>query len=284
MKTILVPVDFSATALNAARYAVRMSRQVGAERLILFHTYGGSYQILDQGPEVVYETTRILLENMTADLKKLQEELDAIAPASLHIDTHISDGFLLEDALELVKEHGVDLIVMGITGKNNIEQKLIGTNTYRLSSESPVPVLIVPSKADFSEVKHVALSLKFKEGIFEETPYMAIKDIIKDLGAKLTILNVAKEDYLENPRAVQQGVKESKRMFGDVEASVVYLGDDDVVPSIVEYVNDNDIQLLLAITHKMGFLKSLFQGSVTKQLAFHTTVPLMVFRAIEDKP
>src|SRR5690606_14866445 len=118
--------------------------------------------------------------------------------------------------------------------------------------------------------------LKFKEGIFEETPYMAIKDIIKDLGAKLTILNVAKEDYLENPGAVQQGVKESKRMFGDVEASVVYLGDDDVVPSIVEYVNDNDIQLLLAITHKMGFLMYLLQLSVTKQQSLHTKLSIMV--------
>lgn len=282
MKTILVPVDFSSTSLNAVQYAVRMSRQLDAKRLILFHTYGGSYQILDQGPEVVYETTKILLENLKHDLNKLQEELNEIAPASLQIEQHISDGFLLEDALEMVEKENVDLIVMGITGKNTLEQKLIGTNTYRLASESPVPVLIVPSKADFTQVQHIALSLKFQSGILEETPYAAIKNTLKALNAKLTVLNVSDDDHHTQAREVQSGITATHMMFDDVEAQVVFLGQDNVVPSIVEYVNDNNVQLLLSVTHKMGFLQSLFKGSVTKQLAFHTTVPLMVFRAIED--
>lgn len=282
MRTILVPVDFSTTSLNAAQYAIRMSRQLSAERLILFHTYGGSYQILDQGPEVVYETTKILLENLRTDLNKLQEELNAIAPASLQVEQHISDGFLLEDVLEMIAKENVDLIVMGITGKNTVEQKLIGTNTYRLASESPVPVLIVPSKADFTQVDHVALSLKFKAGILEETPYTSIKNTLKALKAKLTVLNVADDDHRTQAREVQSGITATHMMFDEMAAQVVYLGSDDVVNSIVEYVNDNDVQLLLAVTHKMGFLRSLFQGSITKQLAFHTTVPLMVFRAIEE--
>lgn len=282
MNTILVPVDFSATSLNAARYAVRMSRQLKAHRLILFHTYGGSYQILDQGAEVVYQTTKVLLENMKEELNALQHELNLIAPADLEIDKIVSDGFLMEEVLDLIPKENIGLIVMGITGKNTIEQKLIGSNTYRLASESPVPVLIVPSKADFTSVNNVALSLKFKAGMMEETPYQEIKYILRELGAKLTILNVADDDYRTQPTDIQAGVTDSHQMFDDVAAHIVYLGNENVVTSIMEYVSDNDIQLLLAVTHKHGFLQSLFKGSVTKQLAFHTHVPLMVFRAHED--
>lgn len=282
MNTILVPVDFSATSLNAARYAVRMSRQLKAQRLILFHTYGGSYQILDQGAEVVYQTTKVLLENMKEELNALQHELNLIAPADLEIDKIVSDGFLMEEVLDLIPKENIGLIVMGITGKNTIEQKLIGSNTYRLASESPVPVLIVPAKADFTSVKNVALSLKFKTGMMEETPYQDIKYILRELGAKLTILNVADDDYRTQPTDIQSGVTASHRMFDDIDANVVYLGNENVVSSIVEYVSDNDIQLLLSVTHKHGFLQSLFKGSVTKQLAFHTDIPLMVFRAHED--
>lgn len=282
MNTILVPVDFSATSLNAARYAVRMSRQLKAQKLILFHTYGGSYQILDQGAEVVYETTKVLLENMKEDLNALQHELNQIAPANLEIDNIVSDGFLMEEVLDLIPRENIGLIVMGITGKNTIEQKLIGSNTYRLASESPVPVLIVPSKADFTSVRNVALSLKFKAGMMEETPYQDIKEILKELGARLTVLNVADDDHRTLAREVQSGVTASHLMFDDIESHIVYLGNENVVPSITHYVSDNDIQLLIAVTHKMGFLQSLFKGSVTKQLAFHTDVPLMVFRAHED--
>src|SRR5690606_39000483 len=98
----------------------------------------------------------------------------------------------------------------------------------------------------------------------------------------LTVLNVSDDDHRTQPRAVQSGVTATHLMFDDVEAQVVYLGQENVVPAIVEFVNDNDVQLLLSVTHKMGFLQSLFKGSITRQLAFHTTVPLMVFRAIEN--
>ena len=38
MKAILVPVDFSATSVHAARYAQQVARQIGA-KLILVHAY-----------------------------------------------------------------------------------------------------------------------------------------------------------------------------------------------------------------------------------------------------
>src|SRR5690606_19625452 len=135
--------------------------QLKADKVVLFHTYGGSYQILDQGAEVVLATTKILLENMKQELHDLKEELNKIADSNVTILTEVRDGFLLEDTLDLVKKYSADLIVMGITGKNTLEQKLMGTNTYRVASESPVPVLIVPAKAKFQEVKQVALALKF---------------------------------------------------------------------------------------------------------------------------
>jgi nucleotide-binding universal stress UspA family protein len=279
MKTILVPVDFSTTSINAARYAVRMSHQLKADKVVLFHTYGGSYQILDQGAEVVLATTQILLENMKQELHDLKEELNKIATADVTILTEVTDGFLLEDTLDLVKKHEADLIVMGITGKNTLEQKLMGTNTYRVASESPVPVLIVPSKANFQEVKHIALALKFSNELLKETPYQAINQMLWDLDASLTVLNVAKDDYKSQAAEVQEGVRAAHLMFDENRSKIVYLGQDEVVKSVTEYVNNNDIQMLISITHKMGFLQSLFKGSVTKSLAFYTHLPLLVFRA-----
>lgn len=279
MKTILVPVDFSAISINAARYAVRMSHQLKADKVVLFHTYGGSYQILDQGAEVVMATTQILLENMKQELHDLKVALNKMEEANVTIITEVTDGFLLEDTLDLIEKHKADLVVMGITGKNTLEQKLMGTNTYRVASESPVPVLIVPSKATFEEVKHVALALKFTKDILQETPYQAINKMLLDLDANLTILNVAKDDYKIHAADVQEAVKASHIMFKEEQSKIVYLGEHDIVKSVSDYVHNNDVQLLLSVTHKMGFLQSIFKGSITKNLAFYTDLPLMVFRA-----
>ncbi|RQO30118.1 hypothetical protein DBR32_11060 [Taibaiella sp. KBW10] len=274
MKTMIVPVDFSLTSINAAEYAAQMAKQAQVEKILLYYTYGGSYQILDDGVDIVRAEAN-------SQLQHLADTLIPLAGQDIKLELIAGDGFLIEEVLKLVEKHKADLIVMGITGKNTIEQKLIGSNTLRIASDSPCPVLIVPSKAKFEHVKNVALSMKFKAGILDETPYEGIKSIIKDLNANLVILNVADESHRVNPQNIQSGLTATHLMFDDVHAKIEFIGEEDVVAHVSHYINNNEIQMLLSITHKLGFLASLFKGSVTKQLAFYTNVPLMVFKAIE---
>lgn len=273
MKTMIVPVDFSLTSINAAEYAAQMAKQANVEKILLYYTYGGSYQILDDGTDIVRAEAN-------SQLQHLADSLIPMAGEAAKFELIAGDGFLIDEVLELVEKHNADLVVMGITGKNTIEQKLIGSNTLRIASDSPCPVLIVPSQAKFETVKRVALSMKFKAGILDETPYEGIKNIIKDLNAEMVILNVADENHRVNPQNIQSGLNATHLMFDDVHAKIEFIGEEDVVDHVTAYVNNNEIQMLLSITHKQGFLESLFRGSVTKQLAFYTHVPLMVFKAI----
>ena len=276
MKTILVPVDFSHTSVNAAEYAAQMAGQTQIEKIVLYHTYGGSYQILDAG-------TDIIRAEINSQLQHLSDALIPLAGKEVKFELVAGDGFLIDELLELVEKYKVDLIVMGITGKNAIEHKLIGSNTLRVATDSSCPVLIVPADAHFSEVKKVALSMKFKAGILDETPYEHIRNMIRDLNAELVILNVADENHRVNPQNVQSGLQATHLMFDDMNAHIEFLGEDHVVERVTDYVQEHDIQMLISVTHKLGFLESLFKGSVTKQLAFYTHVPLMVFKAIHTE-
>lgn len=276
MKTIIVPVDFSETSNNAARYAAQMATQLGTDKVILYNTYGGSYQILDNGADAVYNSTAALLKSLVDELKRITGE-------QVTYEWIAGDGFLLDEVEVLVKKHQAGLIVMGITGKNTVEQKLVGSNTYRVATEASCPVLIVPAQAKFEDIKRVGLSMKFKAGLMEETPDKDIKQLINDLGAELIILNVADEDHRTNPQNIQSAITAAHLMFDDEKTTAIEFIDEqkDIVKGISELVEEKDIQILIAITHKLGFLQSLFRGSITKKLAFYTTVPLLVFRAIE---
>lgn len=274
MKTIIVPVDFSRTSVNAAEYAAQMARDTQIAKIILYHTYGGSYQILDVG-------TDIIRAEINSQLQHLSDALIPLAGDTVTIELVAGDGFLIDEIMELVAKHKADLIVMGITGKNALEHNLIGSNTLRVASDATCPVLIVPAEARFNAVKKVALSIKFKAGILDETPYDSIRNMIGDLKAELVILNVADENHRVNPQNIQSGLKATHLMFDDLDARIEFLGNDRVVERVTDYVHKHDIQMLISITHKLNFLESLFKSSITKQLAFHTHVPLMVFRAIK---
>ncbi|MNU14835.1 universal stress protein UspE [compost metagenome] len=276
MKTIIVPVDFSHASVNAAEYASQMAGHMRADKIVLYHTYGGSYQILDAG-------TEIIRSEINSQLQHLSDALIPLAGNEVKFELVAGDGFLIDEVLELVDKYNADLIVMGITGKNAIEHKLIGSNTLRVASDSTCPVLIVPSEARFKEVKKVALSMKFKAGILDETPYDHIRNMVRDLNAELVILNVADENHRVNVQNIQSGLTATHLMFDDMNAHIEFLGEDRVVERVTDYVQEHGIQMLISITHKLGFLESLFKGSVTKQLAFHTHVPLMVFKAIQPE-
>ncbi|MCY1528239.1 Universal stress protein family protein [compost metagenome] len=276
MKTIIVPLDFSHASVNAAEYASQMAGHMRADKIVLYHTYGGSYQILDAG-------TEIIRSEINSQLQHLSDALIPLAGNEVKFELVAGDGFLIDEVLELVDKYNADLIVMGITGKNAIEHKLIGSNTLRVASDSTCPVLIVPSEARFKEVKKVALSMKFKAGILDETPYDHIRNMVRDLNAELVILNVADENHRVNVQNIQSGLTATHLMFDDMNAHIEFLGEDRVVERVTDYVQEHGIQMLISITHKLGFLESLFKGSVTKQLAFHTHVPLMVFKAIQPE-
>ncbi|MBW7952968.1 MAG: universal stress protein, partial [Chitinophagaceae bacterium] len=39
IETILLPSDFSATATNAGLYAIELANQIGAKKVVVYHTY-----------------------------------------------------------------------------------------------------------------------------------------------------------------------------------------------------------------------------------------------------
>ena len=46
MKTILVPTDFSATAKNAARFAIELAKKIQAQKIILYNTYQSGFSVV----------------------------------------------------------------------------------------------------------------------------------------------------------------------------------------------------------------------------------------------
>ncbi len=52
MKTILVPTDFSETAMNAAAYALPLAKQLGMDRIVLYNAYQAPVSVDPMVPTV----------------------------------------------------------------------------------------------------------------------------------------------------------------------------------------------------------------------------------------
>ncbi len=270
MEAILVPVDFSTTSMNAATYALSYAKQTG-EKVILLHAYEAPamYPVY-QGAEISPEG---LLEINKKELKLLAAQLVEKEPI-VRIEHLLIEGKLDDVINKVLESTRASLIIMGVTGNGTFEKKLIGSNTLSVAKHVNVPVLIIPENADYVQVNDIGLTTDFR-AVADTIPEKEVKKIMDQTGAKLHVLNVDFNDVRwTNDTPFQSGLIET--MFQYYHPHYHFIDNPDMVEGLNEYTEKFGIELLIVIPHKHNILEKLFSGSHTKEILFHSDIPVMV--------
>ncbi len=152
IRRVLVPIDFSPSSRAALEYATFLAGKLGAslEALHVWEPPGYGYvgpdtlALLPVGPgQPGWEQTRI----------EVRRELDhflAKAPAKpQELSVRVEAGEPSDAILNVARDSGADLIVMGTHGRTGLSRLLIGSVAEAVLRRSTCPVLTVrvPSKA-----------------------------------------------------------------------------------------------------------------------------------------
>jgi nucleotide-binding universal stress UspA family protein len=258
MNTVIVPVDFSETSLNAAKYAAQLLTGHYGVTMILYHSYSKASEA---------ESTTENLENLKTELLKNQA-------VKIEILSFEENDFV--DGLEKTARHRrADLIIMGITGRSAIAQVFFGSNTLKMAERKVCPVLIVPQNAAFSPLKNVMLTSDFKSTI-DTTPSIPIKDFLDVFKPNLHIVNVDNEHYISLTENYETEKQELKKMFADYNPEFYFMRLFDVDEAINLFAESRNIDLIIAIQKNHSFIGKLLNGSRTKTLSYHSKMPILV--------
>eukprot|EP01136_Pigoraptor_vietnamica_P001320 Opistho-1_new@27785 len=138
MKNMLVPTDFSATAQNAARYALQLAAQLGTPKVILYNAYQAPMMIDPMVPAVQLLDEEQLRNSSKESLDKFKLLLQPICPEGCQLDTFCEYALLNNGLDPACVTNDAGLIVMGITGGGILEEKLIGSNTVSVAQHPHV--------------------------------------------------------------------------------------------------------------------------------------------------
>ncbi len=103
-------------------------------------------------------------ENYVAGLKKeRQQELDDIlkkvAQVPEKVRTIFKTGNPSDEVLKVAVKENVDLIIMGIKGRTNLEYFFVGSVAEKVFRRSPIPILSYRDEANAERLKkHIDLS------------------------------------------------------------------------------------------------------------------------------
>ena len=256
MKDIIIPVDFSETSLNAARYAAAMLSGKENNRIILYTMYK------EDEDESISEQY----------LQSLKAEMEQNGVTNIETIKELGTDFI--DSLgRLAYQKTAELIIMGITEKEEWRQFLTGSNTLKMAEQNVCPVMIIPQNAKYNGITNISLASDFQD--VDATPVLAIKTVLEIFNAQLHIVNVDNEHYVSLTEEFLTERSKMQKMFADFNPEFYFIGMNDFYEAIEQFTKDKNIDLLIIIPKNHSFINSIFSRSHTKKLAFSSTVPLL---------
>jgi nucleotide-binding universal stress UspA family protein len=259
MNTVIVPVDFSETSLNATRYAAQLLAGHYGVTMLLYHHYSKSSEE----------------KSSEKDLLDLKQQLNSKYVVNIETLAHRGEDFI-DDMEKAVRHRRADLVIMGITGRSPLGQLLIGSNTLKFAETRACPVLIVPERATFKEVKHVMLASDFKNS-FNTTPSGPIKDFLQTFRPQFHVVNVDPEHYVAISEAYEREKADFEEMFREFNPEFYFMRLFDIDEALNLFAREKNIDLIIAVQKQHSFFDNLFRRKgTTKKLSYQSEVPVLV--------
>jgi nucleotide-binding universal stress UspA family protein len=144
----MAAVDFSDYSKATLKYAAFLASSVNATLLVANVINQRDVEAIRR---VEVEGVGVTVENYIARQKRDREiETDQLLKESSCQDLKVVRVFRVGvpwvELLEIVKDQGVDLVVMGTKGRTNIANTLFGSTAEKVLRRCPVPILSVRGK------------------------------------------------------------------------------------------------------------------------------------------
>ena len=275
MKTLVVPTDFSSVSVNALNYAVDMAQAINAG-IVLLHVYNIPVSFTD--PSIAPVTTVSVEEMKRTSVERLEEikkNLVTVTSGQLEIFTESRLGETIDELEQLCQSVDPLAVIMGSHGATGLERMILGSTTLTAIRHLKYPVIVVPPGTTYHGIKRIGLACDF-DNVVQSTPVEYIKNIVREFGAELYVLNVKDKDDEEidiNEATMETAYLDA--VLVEIRPTYVQLTGKDVVEGINGFSENNNLDLVMVIPKKHRFIDSLFHKSQSRELITHAHIPIV---------
>lgn len=209
-------------------------------------------------------------------LKDIEKRLALSYGKKLQIECVSKCGFASDEINSYANEVNANMIVMGIHGAGYLAEKIIGSVTTELMQSSKCPVLAINEHVRYKVVKKIALAYDYNVTETDKT-LESIKEIARLFKAHVYVLNIEQElqTLASSAGQVVSGFIKLQNSLSNIDHSFHFVTTEKVVDGINEFVEMTDVDMVIMIPKKHSILKNVFNEPNTKQMAFHSKVPLL---------
>jgi len=275
MKTILVLTDFSINADYAALYALQLAQKIEANLLVC-----NIYKVPANEATIQRDSwpMRASEENSVSDLgavvAKLKSKLDKEDDKCFKPDIVqcSEEGLTGQNLKSIMAKHDVLLAVISAHSKNYTSY-FGKDHAWDIIDNATFPVLVIPYQVRFKPFKMIAFAtvLNYTDiNILESISGLAKYSDAKILTTHVTVNKEENSSIKTFFNQIPFKITYPKILYHNIKGS-------DVVNSLKQLCAHIEIDLLVVVHRRRGFLQKLFSNSITRKITNLSTKPLLVF-------
>ena len=284
IKTILVPLDFSRSSMEALNYAVELAKSFAAT-VHLLHVTAPDEAASAGAAHLLRQTADSLMSAREKLAKVHEDHFSSFWPAN----SHVRSGHPFHEICQQAREIDADLIVLATRGHSGLKRLLLGSTAERVLRFAPCPVLVVRRwKRGNLRVRRIMVPTDFSQCAMAGLIYGALW--AKSFAAKLRLLYVLFpaapvliDRVATNLPAEQMGIPMDTQLEMAGLTKLELLNGVKCESQIkIGYPVDaicgetNNVDLVVISTHGRSGFKHALLGSVSEQVVRYAECPVLV--------
>lgn len=288
-RRILVPVDYSLHAENAAFYAVNLAAAMKSDIMLLnvyldpsrnpfshletftFATNLG--QITNDVEEQTEKWLQLLSEKLKKEIKKRNVK-------GVNVFYDLARDSVISGISEYVRLYEPGLIVMGTRGTRSEGMWTFGSTTAKAIEKLNTPILTVPK--GFDAQKQAALKRIVYVTSLDENDFWSLSRLAtfaRPFNAQIYCLHIT-ETITKQEEA---GMRKMRKFITEVlridnlECGLLECLDFQLC--LEDFVQERSVDVIAMTTHHRNLFSKLYHSGLTRKMLFHTDIPLLVFHA-----
>ena len=264
------PLDFSDDSVNALDFAVSVAKKTDAEIMMInviktsrFDFFKGVENVATKG-----------------DFETLMNKYGSF---SSHIQYKIRKGKVYREIVEEAIESKAFLIIMGSHGVSGFEEVWIGSNTFRVVSEAPCPVITLRKEFQKRSIDKIVLPIDTTFESRQKIPMTV--EIAKLFDAEIHVRGVCINE-------VENELIKVKKYVSQTAEVIEKQGVRKIITSVVEgknkskmaleYANEVNADLVSIMTEQEEDFSLNLMGSYAQYMVHHSNIPILACHPRED--
>jgi nucleotide-binding universal stress UspA family protein len=281
---ILVPVDGSHSCLHAKMLAVSIAKKFKSKVTVV---HCASHEFMHPELKAQYQLPRSILHKideayLQAGKKIIRNAEEMFKEAGIDVDARlVTYEDPAEFILEIVKDEGYDLVIIGNRAGNQSERYSLGSVTEKVARHAECPVLIVKKKPKVKKLLTAVDGSKYADKALEYAVQLA-----KNYNANLALIHVEEdklirvggpqvedcvgtvgECILKDAATKLEGVPFDRKLEYGSPAEV-----------IIKVAKKADVDIIVVGSRGLSSVRRFLLGSVSDDISMHARNSVLIVR------